>query len=571
MISVMGFCLMSLLPLTLFTLLLRGEERDYAVITRGAGVIGAGLAVWALVQYYALNEMFDGKAHHPLANPGSLAALFNLMLIPALGWMVNASAQRDRIFALILSILLFAGVTATGSRGAFFCAIGAAILFFILVRGQAMAKRGSVVLFAIGCAVMTVLTSIGTMNHENLVTRLGQFEAEAQRVGWGNNRADIWTGTMEMIADHWALGTGIGSFFLHYPTYRHESDSVGAHLAHNDPLQLWAEAGILAPILFYALAILILIRGVRAAKAITQRGGSTVMLWAVFCALMTMFVHAHVNFNFYVPCLLLLTGAMLAWWVKATQEALGKGAVTLRFPGFIPQQYRNGVFILPLVMMAALFSCFMVSEILIDRAKRAIAREDLERFIETVNLADAAALRMNFNPYLLAVSVPIGAVETNGKDMTLEEHHAVFAQVKGYMDAAERINPLNAAVPYYRGYVQKFLRAEAVPEGTPTPEEYYREALSRNPLHIASRLEMMELYRAAGDVESFRPLVEEGLRWTYNSPLALRFYEEVMQFYVFTGDLSAFNKVKDMRQSMTYRLERARESGAMVPGIGRLE
>lgn len=559
MVSVMGFCLVSLLPLTVFTLLLRGEERDFTLIAKGAGGIGAGLAVWALIQYYALNTVFEGKAHHPLANPGSLAALFNLMLLPALAWVMMAKDGSGRAAALLLSILLFAGVTVTGSRGAFFCAIGAAALFLFLTKEQAWEHKKHIGVFIISAALFTLLTATGTVDHENLMTRLGTFEEEAQSVGWGNNRADIWAGTFEMIRDRWLLGTGIGTFFLHYPSYRIESDSVGAHLVHFDAMQFWAEAGIFAPILFYLLAVLMAIRGVRAAKNLTHRGGSKVGLWAVFCALLTMFGHSHVNFNFYVPCLLLLTGAMMAWWFKVTQDALGEGGFTLRFPAFLPPTYRSGVFILPLVMMGALFSCLMVSEHLVERAKVQIAREDLPAFIATTNLADRVAMGLNFNPYMLAVSVPIGAVETNGAAMDEQAHHAVFDQVKAYMDKAERINPLNPAVPYYRGYVQKFLKAAVIPAGTPSPEEYYRAALQRSPVHIASRLELMELYRSKGDADSFRPVVEEGLRWTYRSELALRFYDEAMQFYVFTGDLSAFNKVKGMRQNLIYRLQQGQK------------
>ncbi|HHJ99292.1 MAG TPA: O-antigen ligase domain-containing protein [Actinobacteria bacterium] len=52
------------------------------------------------------------------------------------------------------------------------------------------------------------------------------------------------TSTLEIIRDHWAMGTGLGAFDMAYPAYRIAGSSFSVIRPHQLPLAMWAEMGI---------------------------------------------------------------------------------------------------------------------------------------------------------------------------------------------------------------------------------------------------------------------------------------------------------------------------------------
>jgi hypothetical protein len=60
------------------------------------------------------------------------------------------------------------------------------------------------------------------------------------------------------MADHTGAcldRTGIGTFYLYYPAVNTGDYFSTGRMAHSDPLQFWAEMGVLAPLLFYGFII----------------------------------------------------------------------------------------------------------------------------------------------------------------------------------------------------------------------------------------------------------------------------------------------------------------------------
>src|SRR2546425_3256496 len=53
----------------------------------------------------------------------------------------------------------------------------------------------------------------------------------------------IWRDTVKMIRDYPILGAGLGTYYTIYPTYAHTEKLFGLDYAHNDYLQILAEAG----------------------------------------------------------------------------------------------------------------------------------------------------------------------------------------------------------------------------------------------------------------------------------------------------------------------------------------
>ena len=151
-VSLMTFCFFSVLPLTFFIWVMRGEPKQFETIAKFLAIIFAGLSIWALLQFFVYEDYFGGRAHHPLKNPNSFAALLSLGFFCSLGWMLGTKERLHSNLALILSILIFGGIVATGSRGAFFAMIPVLILFLFIMRHEA--KKASSLFRDFVCGVL---------------------------------------------------------------------------------------------------------------------------------------------------------------------------------------------------------------------------------------------------------------------------------------------------------------------------------------------------------------------------------------------------------------------------------
>src|SRR5690606_13058497 len=101
----------------------------------------------------------------------------------------------------------------------------------------------------------------------------------------------------------------------------HVDQSLG-YFAHMDPLQFWAEMGIAAPLLFYAILISILLRTIRAMRAAGDDVARRAEILGPFCALLAVTLHTHISFHLYLPCTLIVLGCFLAYWMAATSAVL---------------------------------------------------------------------------------------------------------------------------------------------------------------------------------------------------------------------------------------------------------
>ncbi|MDK2973480.1 MAG: hypothetical protein PWP23_3235 [Candidatus Sumerlaeota bacterium] len=116
--------------------------------------------------------------------------------------------------------------------------------------------------WALGLAVIVAATAL-YFGRADLKQRISTLDIST------GSRALIWQGAAEIFADHPVLGAGPGSFRLVFPAYRTPDYHLTAVsnltlYAHNLPLDLLAETGLLGFLSFGALLALLLAGGVRA-------------------------------------------------------------------------------------------------------------------------------------------------------------------------------------------------------------------------------------------------------------------------------------------------------------------
>lgn len=536
-ISLMGFCFFSVLPITLFGFVMFSDRRAMVLTAYALAGVMAVMAVWAMVQFFVFNELYEGRARHPLADPNSLGALFNLALFPAMGWMMAAPDKRQSAMGLLLSILLTGGLMATGSRGAFLAAVITLGVFLYLHRGWLPVHKKCLAIFLAAGVGFFLLTNVGVKSNETMAERVAQTVTLTSEEELDTNRTDIWRGAWAMIKEHGIIGTGIATFYLYYPGYRLPSDEMGAYMAHSDPIQFWAEMGLAAPLLFYAAMMGALFRTRRVLKTVPKTGDvRRVIVGATFCGLLAVLGHSHITFNLYNLSILFGVGFVMAGWFMVTRLPSDKPDIALTFPASFTPIWRGGLAVLPMALILYAFSAYVLSEVMVNRARDQIFAEKLFEFGDTLNLAHKIGFNGNYRAYLLAVNVPMGILQESGAGMDEAKQKEFYDQAISFLTRAKQMNPRSASASYYLGRLQELVAADIIPAGTPAREEYYREALALDPLHLGARMGLATILTQRGDKAGAVAVLKAGLYYQYRDPKAMAYYGQTMMMCVTAQD-----------------------------------
>jgi O-antigen ligase len=196
-----------------------------------------------------------------IGNPNDVGAY---LTIPAVAAAVatGAATGARRIAYLVVSLALGVGIIASGARGCII-AYGVALVVFLLSRSLRTAIGVTVLLILVSAAIVSPATLAGRRMRQ-LWTAAREHKYEVLF----SERLPPFLCAIDMFRDHPIVGVGPGCFKFHYMAYRlalvrnyPESWTSGFPMnfgeTHNDHLQLLAEAGIPAYLLFLGAAIVI--------------------------------------------------------------------------------------------------------------------------------------------------------------------------------------------------------------------------------------------------------------------------------------------------------------------------
>jgi O-antigen ligase len=247
--------------------------RRAAVVAIGLVMFGAVLAFLGMLQRVSdptsvlgIRESTQAIPFGPYVNQHHFAALMNMTSGLALAHLMSADASRQRrVMLAVGAMLMLAAVLFTGSRGgllAYLSVVAFVVSFKLLNReqnGESVSRGrwlgGALVVIAV------VILSIG------LVLFLGGDQALLRGIGSANLGSDVSTGrshfwavALQIFLAHPLIGTGLETFGVVFPQYDTWSGAMRVEQAHNDYLQMLAEAG-LAGISCVAAFVFLLIRG----------------------------------------------------------------------------------------------------------------------------------------------------------------------------------------------------------------------------------------------------------------------------------------------------------------------
>lgn len=180
------------------------------------------------------------------SDPNYLGTFLSVAVLAALAEAMHSKRIRGSALWFAAAGICAIGLVVTFSRTAW---VGIAAGFVVLVLSSPK-RRVPWLLGASALAVAVVLAASPT----NVVSRFESITNVSSDKSIATRYLMIGS-TVDMIEDHWALGTGLGAFDVAYEPYRRAGSHTNIFKPHQVPLAMWAEMGIpglLAEILLVA-------------------------------------------------------------------------------------------------------------------------------------------------------------------------------------------------------------------------------------------------------------------------------------------------------------------------------
>jgi O-antigen ligase len=290
--------------------------------------LGAALALFGIFQKLLNPESIYGTRPTPHAipfgpfiNSHHFAACMNMTLAVTLGAILGKGMRRElRIMAVFAAALMGIGIVMTGSRGGLLSLIGV-LGFLVFFFFQGRRKNSSSFTFssagiAVGGIALVLLIGGGAVF-------LGGENSLLRGIGLGDHAGDIssgrthfWQTALLIIRDYPIIGAGLDAFGVAFTKYDTWNGSFRIEQAHNDYLQILADAGVLGFVCVAAFIFLLFKKGLMNVSTISNaptglhRGAAIGALAGCFGIL----IHSFFDFPLRTPSnmLLFLTLAALA-------------------------------------------------------------------------------------------------------------------------------------------------------------------------------------------------------------------------------------------------------------------
>jgi O-antigen ligase len=510
-ISAIFFAVFSIQPF-LFLTLIMGDEKGENTLAHGMAMLAAlaAVALWAVIQYLFFYRQFGPRIHHPLFDPNNMAAVMNMGLLPSVALFMTA---RDRIKIFLwlgLVALFFAALISTQSRGGLLCG-GAAMLlmlpFVILPLRRQWSKCAS--LLALFILVPAFMHVYGLFLHGDSGLAVNFLSTGMASV---TDRVALWRSTWKMIADHVWMGPGLGTFYYYYSFYRLPVDHSDGYFAHMDALQLWAETGIAAFVLFYAGVLALAWRTLHAIHiAPPEKARERALVAATFAGLLAVILHSHLNFSLYLPGLCVPMAILLACWYAGTEKIIQDRR-------FLPGTGRAGIaaFAVVVILSAGVSQWIVRSATgtyYIGKTAEAEARGDVAAMRAAIGTtARLAPADLFFVPQYEARWRALMLKQPN--NFSTDEKKAMIDEGLRQTDRALALNTGFAYIRVTRADFYGMAQENGfMPDGDDRAIVELEKVLKADPLSLEARYALSYIYQRRGELKEALNVLGEGLNW----------------------------------------------------------
>jgi O-antigen ligase len=377
--------------------------------------VGGVVAVLGLLQkvsgtekiYWFWKPTWGGSPFGPYVNRNHFAGYMAMVLPVGLGWLWSQVAQsqgrdhgaagwgwRERLAAglgdwngrlLLLAFALVNMATAlifSASRGGIMSFVSS-LLFFTLLVGWS--RRGERRLALVGLVLTACVFAYALwLGIDHVWQRFMEIDLERE------GRITYWSATLRLISEFPLLGTGLGTYIYSFQRYNTVLEQVVVDSAHNDYLELLAEAGF--------VGFLLVVGGLgwfcwRTLKHWFTRHDPKV-LGSVLGGLTSVFaigIHSLVDFNLHIPANALLLSVILGLTSVAVhlRQQQGQSVVIFQFrERRLPRLLRLAMPPLALALTLALALCIGQS---LAAERQAALAERMERAARGIEALEAVA------------------------------------------------------------------------------------------------------------------------------------------------------------------------------------
>lgn len=294
-------------------------RRSALVIT----VFGFAYAFFAILQsvlsptrIYGIYETGYAIPFGSFVNRHHFAACMELAIAVPLGLLFTGSVRKDkRLVYIVMAVLMGSALMLSGSRGGL-VALACEAILLVLLTSKAEGAR-SVALKA-GLSLALLLAIVGGAVFVGGDTSLTRFAETASSRDITSNRTQIWATTLKVISAHPLVGTGLGAFTQAYARHDTLSGSEQVDQAHNDYLQVVADAGLIGAIIGGAFLFIFFREGLRNSRRHnTFRRGIAV---GAFVGCTAVLVHSLFDFVLHTTAVSLMFLTLLAMMVAAGRQ-----------------------------------------------------------------------------------------------------------------------------------------------------------------------------------------------------------------------------------------------------------
>lgn len=291
-------------------------------------IFGFAYAFFAVLQaflspnkIYGVYEAQFAVPFGSFVNRHNFAAYMEMTIAVPLGLLFTGAIGRDKRLIYITAIgLMGIALLLSGSRGGLVSLL-AEIFFLVIITAQTKSagRLGLKIAFAVAL-VATIIAGALLIGGESSLSR---FAETASSNNFTTNRTHIWSITLDVIKNNLPFGTGYGAFGVAYTPYDSFNGLERVEQAHNDYLQIMADAGIVG-LIIGAFFIFQLFRvGLRYAKTSDRylRGAAAGALAGCFAVL----VHSLFDFVLHTTAVALLFITLVSMVVVSGRDEFDDG------------------------------------------------------------------------------------------------------------------------------------------------------------------------------------------------------------------------------------------------------
>ncbi len=223
---------------------------------------------------YGFRPVNNALPFASFVNKHHFAAFMEMTIGLTLGLLYGESTERDKRLLFVIAIVLMgSGLILTGSRGGILSLLGVIgfVTLFNLIskkknskpsseKAQGSNTRKFILVGASLALILVLLGSVVFLGGDSALMRGAGLSNEAEI---SNGRFHFWQTALQIIKDNPIIGTGLDSFGVSFTKYDSWNGNMRVEQAHNEYLQILADAGILGLACVIAFIFMLFRQGFR--------------------------------------------------------------------------------------------------------------------------------------------------------------------------------------------------------------------------------------------------------------------------------------------------------------------